>query len=160
MTALLASFTAAACKEAPQHVGLTDTEGRTFRAECRRDTCSYQRVDAAPVAPHKKQLVLHTSGRLVGICDVSGDTAPDPGDCRALTCQSDRDCPPQHGLEAGHCLNGLCIAPDQPLGAPDAVLLCLAGSGLGRKAPKQVERYAMAMNCGTPCRVPAPCRQP
>jgi hypothetical protein len=38
-------------------------------------------------------------------------------------------------------------------------MLCLWGKGLGRDTPKQVERLSMALNCGTPCKVPAPCRQ-
>jgi hypothetical protein len=39
-------------------------------------------------------------------------------------------------------------------------MLCLAGSGLGSEQARQVERYALGMNCGAPCKVPAPCRQP
>jgi hypothetical protein len=39
-------------------------------------------------------------------------------------------------------------------------MLCLAGTGLGRETPAQVERYALALNCGNPCRIPTPCAQP
>ena len=105
---------------------------------------------------------LSHTGRLVGICDVApGGTVPEtPGDCRALVCQADTDCPPAHGLKNGQCLNALCADPAQPLVTPDSVMLCLAGSGLGNSEPRQIERYALALNCGTPCKVPAPCRQP
>jgi hypothetical protein len=39
-------------------------------------------------------------------------------------------------------------------------MLCLAGTGKPGNTPLQVQRYAMALNCGSPCKVPAPCRQP
>ena len=101
------------------------------------------------------------SGRLVGICDVVPGRAPDgPADCRALVCQDDSDCTTAHGLKNGQCLNALCSEPAQALAAPDSVMLCLAGSGLGNQEARQVERYALGLNCGNPCKVPAPCRQP
>src|SRR5690606_6755934 len=116
--------------------------------------CRFERRSAPPVAPHKAEVALSSSGRMVGICDRAPASSPPIDDCRVLVCRSDQDCPPQHGLETGHCLNGFCINPEQPLNQSDAVLLCLAGTGLGRKAPKQVERFAMALNCGDPCRIP------
>ena len=139
---------------------LTDTEGRRFAMSCEGSQCSYQRMAAPPVSKAKTLVSLQTSGRVVGICDVSSLDDAAPGDCRALVCKTDTECPPMHGLDAGHCVNGLCTSPDKALGAADAVLLCLAGTGLGLNAPKQVERYALAMNCGQPCVVPGPCRQP
>jgi len=139
---------------------LRDTEGRRFDMSCEGSECSYVRTAGPPVSKAKTLVSLQTSGRVVGICDVSVAGEPEPGDCRALVCKTDSECPPMHGLEAGHCVNDLCTSPDKELGAADAVLLCLAGTGLGLNAPKQVERYAMAMNCGRPCVVPAPCRQP
>jgi hypothetical protein len=39
-------------------------------------------------------------------------------------------------------------------------MLCLSGTGLGRETPAQIERYALALNCGSPCKIPAPCAQP
>jgi hypothetical protein len=142
-------------------VSLQDTEGRRFEGQCTASACEYARVSGKPGSADKIHVGLLTSGRLVGICDLSSPSAvADAGDCRALVCKADVNCPPLHGLDAGHCLNGLCISPELPLGSSDAVLLCLAGTGLGRSAPKQVERYAMALNCGEPCRVPTPCRQP
>lgn len=139
---------------------LTDTEGRRFAMSCEESDCSYTRSSGKPVSIEKTGIELQLSGRVVGICDVAPTGAAAPGDCRALVCKTDRDCPPMHGLDAGHCVNDLCTSPDKALGAEDAVLLCLAGTGLGLNAPKQVERYALAMNCGQPCVVPAPCRQP
>jgi hypothetical protein len=57
-------------------------------------------------------------------------------------------------------VNGLCTEPSQPLGVTDAVMLCLAGTGTGHGSAQQAERFAMALNCGEPCRIPSPCRQP
>jgi len=139
---------------------LADSEGRRFAMSCENAACSYTRSLGKPVSNEKTGVELQLSGRVVGICDVGPSGVAEPGDCRALVCKTDSDCPPMHGLEAGHCVNDLCTSPDKPLGAGDAVLLCLAGTGLGLNAPKQVARYAMAMNCGQPCVVPAPCRQP
>jgi len=139
---------------------VTDTEGRRFAMSCDQSECSYERKTGGPVSKAKSLVDVQTAGRVVGICDVSVLGEPEPGDCRALVCKTDAECPPMHGLEAGHCVNQLCTSPEKELTSADAVLLCLAGTGLGLSAPKQVERYAMAMNCGSPCVVPAPCRQP
>lgn len=110
---------------------------------------------------NKTAFALVRVGRLVGICDVVPGQAPEtPADCRALVCQSDADCPPGHGLKDGQCLNALCTDPSQALVPEDSVMLCLAGSGLGNEQARQIERYALGLNCGTPCRVPSPCRQP
>jgi len=148
------------CDEKTGPIVLRDTEGRRFSMSCEASTCAYQRASGEPTSKLKSGLELHTSGRVVGMCDVEPAGTPEVADCRALVCKTDRECPPMHGLEAGHCVNGLCTSPDRDLVADDAVLLCLAGTGLGRNAPKQVERYALAMNCGKPCVVPTPCRQP
>jgi len=157
-SAVLALGLIACDKDGP--IVLIDTEGRRFAMSCEDSECSYERKSASPASPEKTGIELQLSGRVVGICDVRPSAGTAAGDCRALVCQSDRDCPPMHGLEAGHCVNQLCTSPDKDLIAEDAVLLCLAGTGLGLNAPKQVERYAMAMNCGRPCVVPTPCRQP
>lgn len=148
------------CNKKGEPILLTDTEGRRFAMSCNGTECSYERKAGAPVSKGKNLAEVQVSGRVVGICDVAASGEAEPGDCRALVCKTDRDCPPMHGLEAGHCVNTLCTSPDKELGPSDAVLLCLAGTGLGLNAPKQIERYAMAMNCGRPCVVPAPCRQP
>jgi hypothetical protein len=137
-----------------------DTEGRSFEVTCAGERCTLKLV-GQPAGTDPSQVVLSHAGRLVGACDVpSPDSTPQDSDCRALACSSEQDCPPLYGLEQGQCLNGLCIDAANPLGPADAVMLCLAGTGLGRKAPIQIERYALALNCGNPCRIPGPCRQP
>jgi hypothetical protein len=104
---------------------------------------------------------LLLGGRLVGICDVKEAEPPrGPYDCRTLSCQDDKDCPPLHDMADGQCVHGHCSDPAEALGVQDAVMLCLAGTGLGRETPAQIERYALALNCGTPCQIPAPCAQP
>lgn len=157
--AVLAS--APACKSVSERQ-LLDTEGRHFFAKCERDgQCTLTQVSGVKRGDGKTALVLGSVGRLVGICDVTPDHGPEsPAECRALVCQSDADCPPAHGLKDGQCQNALCSDPARPLVPADAVMLCLAGSGLGNEQARQVERYALGLNCGTPCRVPAPCRQP
>ena len=142
---------------------LQDTEGREFLAKCQRSgECAIEQTMGQKRTDGKTSVRLLQTGRLIGICDVApGQTNPDtPADCRALVCQADSDCPPSHGLKDGQCLNALCTDPAQALVSPDSVMLCLAGAGLGREQPRQIERYALGLNCGTPCKVPAPCRQP
>jgi hypothetical protein len=141
---------------------LVDTERRHFSAKCQRTgECALSQISGDKRAGDKTALALLRVGRLVGICDVVPGKGPDtPADCRALVCQSDNDCPPGHGLKDGQCLNALCTDPAQEVNAQDSVMLCLAGSGLGNEQARQVERYALGLNCGTPCKVPSPCRQP
>lgn len=141
---------------------LTDSEGRTVVARCNREgRCTLTRTAGEPVSPNKSRPNLHTTGRLVALCDVATDGPPtDVVDCRVLVCKDKTECPPAHGLPHGACVSGLCIEPANPVGRDDAVLLCLAGTGLGRATPLQVDRHALALNCGEPCRVPTPCRQP
>jgi hypothetical protein len=90
------------------------------------------------------------------VCDARGDSVH-LADCRPLICSNDGECPPVHGLETGACVGSLCVNPANSLIAEDAVMLCLAGTGVGHEKPAQVERYALALNCGEPCAVPAPC---
>ncbi|HXK20411.1 MAG TPA: hypothetical protein VNG33_21525, partial [Polyangiaceae bacterium] len=95
-----------------------------------------------------------------GVCDVKGDEPPQgPFDCRPLNCESDADCPPLHGMKDGQCLHARCSDPAEAVSVQDSVMLCLAGTGLGRDTPAQIDRYALALNCGTPCKIPAPCQQ-
>jgi hypothetical protein len=141
---------------------LADTEGRSFSARCERSgACTLTQSSGAKRSDGKTAQALLLTGHIMGVCDVEPGQAPGaPSDCRALVCQSDNDCPPNHGLKDGQCLNALCTDAAQPLNSTDSVMLCLAGSGLGRDQPRQVERFALGLNCGTPCKVPAPCRQP
>lgn len=149
------------CKRISERT-LTDTEGRTFRAKCDREgSCELSRASAEPVSPDKTGLVIHATGRLVTLCDVGPSKQPaDVTDCRALVCEKDDQCPPSHGLRDGACVSGLCTEPSNGIGRDDAIMLCLAGTGLGKSEQNQVDRYAMALNCGTPCLIPKPCRQP
>jgi hypothetical protein len=159
---LLSAVAVAGCK-GERTLMLTDTEGRQFEARCeaKQKRCVLIRTGKLAKRQEGEAASLRHSGRLVGVCDVRTEqTLSSDADCRALECSSADECPPLHGLDAGHCLNGLCIDPANPLNTSDAVMLCLAGTGLGRNAPMQVERYALALNCGDPCRIPAPCRQP
>ena len=156
---LCAGLSSAACDEDGVRT-LKDTEGRRFEAHCQDEACALERLEK-PSPGEKPHAVLTHTGRLVGVCDVDSPTAePRDWDCRALECTDANTCPPLYGLKQGDCLNGLCIDPANPMSPADAVMLCLAGTGLGRNAPKQIERYALALNCGNPCRIPAPCRQP
>lgn len=147
------------CENGPRQ--LRDTEGRTFEATCPKDApCKLVQKSGLRRAEKPDQSLL-VGGRLVGLCDVQPGAAPQgPFDCRPLGCESDRDCPPLHGMKDGQCLNRRCSDPAEPIGVQDSIMLCLAGTGLGRETPAQIERYALALNCGTPCAVPAPCQQP
>jgi hypothetical protein len=151
----------AGCKSTSERQ-LVDTERRHFTAKCQRSgDCALTQTLGDKRSDSKSALSLVRVGRLVGICDVVPGKAPEtPADCRALVCQTDADCPPGHGLKDGQCLNALCTDPAQTLVPEDSVMLCLAGSGLGNEQARQIERYALGLNCGTPCKVPAPCRQP
>ena len=161
LSLLVVAVAASGCRRVSTRT-LKDTEGRTFTAECdRQGQCNLTRDKAEPGSPDKKDLVLHSPGRLVAMCDAAGDAKPDlAADCRPLVCESDDACPPAHGLKHGTCVNGLCTEPANPLTQDDSVLLCLAGTGMGKSAAAQVDRYAMGLNCGSPCVVPKPCRQP
>ena len=138
-----------------------DTEGRTFEATCPKDGRCKLSQKSGPKSAEKPAQTLLTGGRLVGICDVKDGEAPQgPFDCRPLGCESDADCPPLHGMKDGQCLHARCSDPAEAVSVQDSVMLCLAGTGLGRDTPAQIDRYALALNCGTPCTVPAPCQQP
>ena len=137
---------------------LRDTEGRAFQARCDRDgRCELTASSGSEEVPR-----IVTLGRLVAFCPAAAreSEAPPSGECRALVCESDSDCPPGHGLRDGACVNQWCIDPAGELDREDAIALCLAGTGLGRTSATQVERFALGLNCGTPCKVPSTCRQP
>lgn len=138
---------------------LTDTEGRQVKARCEPDRdCKLTLVKGEHV-PDKTGFAIHTPGHLVGLCNVGASGKPDaPSDCRPIVCSADTECPPAHGLRDGTCINGLCIAPEtEQVTVEDAVMLCLSGTGLGTTKP---DKLAMGLNCGSPCRIPAVCRQP
>jgi len=158
----LAVVAAGGCRRVSQRT-LRDTEDREFRARCDREgKCTLEQTAGPKGGGEGGGLVLRAQGALVGVCNVTPPASEpeSPSDCRALACQTDAQCPPAHGNQDGTCLNGLCREPENGVGVEDAVMLCLAGTGLGRESQQQVARYAMAQNCGSPCKVPTPCRQP
>jgi hypothetical protein len=147
----------AGCRRGPLH--LKDSEGRAYSATCKDNGCSIASPNAEPGS--SREHVLFKTGRLVGICEVPrGGTPKAANACRPLVCEADDNCPPTQGLGHGTCVNHLCIEPSGRVDVADAVMLCLAGTGWGHASRVQVERYALALNCGSPCRIPAPCRQP
>jgi hypothetical protein len=145
----------------PSERVVRDTEGRTFSMQCSDSGCTVARISGSSVSAEKNGGALHAPGRVVTVCDVVPGLEPGPSsDCRALACEDDANCPAAHGASHGTCRNKLCIEPRNDLTVDDAVVLCLAGTGLGRAGPGQVGRYAMALNCGTPCKIPGPCLKP
>jgi hypothetical protein len=154
-------LTSVSCRRISQRK-LQDTEGRKLEAQCDREQGCTLKLEAGQKAGGSQlELALRATGRLVGVCGVGPASEPkSPSDCRALMCSGDADCPPAHGSKDGHCVNGLCVEPSGELNPDDAVMLCLAGTGLGRESPEQVSRFAMALNCGSPCKIPSVCRQP
>jgi hypothetical protein len=159
LSTVLALFASVGCQKSGPRL-LHDTEGRSFEATCPADGPCKLQQKSGPRRAEKPAQTLLLKGRLVGICDVNEGAAPDgPFDCRPLSCESDSDCPPLHDMKNGQCVHQRCSDPGEALSAQDAIMLCLAGTGLGRQSAAQIERYALALNCGTPCRVPAPCQQ-
>jgi len=157
-TALLCAF---ACKSASE-LTIRDSERRVFRARCSTDGACTLEQTAGPKWPSEAPvLALKTSGRIVGVCNGAEAKRVDSDmDCRALVCSTDADCPAPQRLDHGTCLGGLCTDVRHPMDVGDAVMLCLFGTGLGHDAPSQIERFAVAHQCGNPCEIPAPCKQP
>jgi len=155
--------------EKPTRISLTDSELRGFVAVCKGGACSLEAsAVATPTSPQpdgaEPSFVLHQASRLVAICDVwkKGSAVPTilPIDCRPIKCKADTDCPPAKGLTKGACTDGYCTEPSGAFGPEDAGLLCLAGTGIPANTSRQIERFALGSNCGSPCTVPAVCRQP
>jgi len=158
----LALLAAPGCRRVSERT-LRDTDSRIIAARCdRNQQCTLRLTSGPTVGGGATALVLRSAGALVGVCTMTASASEpeSPSDCRPLVCQTDADCPPAHGAKDGTCLNGLCREPESPLTVEDAVMLCLAGTGLGKDSQDQVARYAMAQNCGQPCKIPTPCRQP
>jgi hypothetical protein len=148
----------AACRRSGA-LQLHDTEAREFTASLEGPDVSQLKLSPAPEASSRFE--LRRGGHLVAACPLLDGSVKVPiTQCRALVCKADTECPPAHGLKQGTCINGLCIEPSQNLIADDAIVLCLAGTGADYASPAQIERYALGLNCGQPCRVPTPCRQP
>jgi hypothetical protein len=140
---------------------LADTENREFLAQC-----SIDGICAVTAAGEAKSLSagsmsLRATGRIVGICGpLAAGTSPSASDCRPLVCESKEQCPSAQGMTEGVCIGGLCREPSGAINSDDAVMLCLAGTGTGPRTAQQIERLALGLNCGSPCVVPGPCRQP
>ena len=143
-------MTVCACsRSAP--LELKDTEGRRFELSCE------QRAERCTLKPGG--VILSRSSWLLGVCEASPDgKISHLADCRALICKSDSECPPPLGAASGSCIDGHCVDPSRTLSSADAVMFCMARTGPGHSKPEQVERYALGLNCGTPCIVPAPCK--
>lgn len=156
--AIAGMLTVAACKNRPELV-VRDSEGRSFSVTCSKpeDACKLVQ-NSGPEAPGQSTPVLRATGRFFGVCD--GAAPVHLADCRPLTCATDAECPPASGAETGTCVGALCTEPTHAFHTEDAILLCMSGTGLGHESPEQVTRYALALNCGTPCTIPKPCRQP
>lgn len=161
LAGLLAAAGLFACDSGSKHV-LRDTEGRKVEATCNEEgKCALNKLSGPDWGDDRTRLTLRDEGLLVALCNSKEGAEPDVRDCRPLECDSDGDCPARHAnMTHGTCANGLCIEPSHGVGKDDAVMLCLSGTGTGHESPDQVERYALALNCGDPCRVPKPCRQP
>jgi hypothetical protein len=158
--ALLVSFFAFGCDRGMDRI-VRDSEGRKLSVRCDGDgRCSFEQQSGPRRSDDRNALALDVPGRLVAICDVRpGSGADSPGDCRPLLCADDGECPLLPGGAKSHCLDGHCSDAARPFSTADAVMLCLAGTGFGRSSPKQVERYALGLNCGSPCELPAPCKR-
>lgn len=153
-----AALVLGACAKTP--TTLEDTEGRVFETTCKDNVCALTQRDGPRSTSRKSQLV--TTSRVVMICDASrAGTAPAPATCRPVICESDVNCPVLgDGQTQATCKRKLCIDPSEELRVQDSVALCLAGTRIGRRTARQAERYALGLNCGNPCTVPAACRLP
>lgn len=164
---VLTALAACACTK-PHGLQLKDTEGRSFAATCKAAACTISSSgEASPSAPRPEgaeaAFVIHAASRLFAVCEVwvkDGAHTIQAADCRALTCKDDGDCPWAEEMTRGTCASGLCIEPSAEITNEDAVLLCLSGTGVPSGTNLQVERHALGNACGSPCTVPAVCRQP
>ncbi len=161
-TTICAIATIAVCALAcsrTETIQLKDTEGRGFIAWLKES--QVVRVTKNEPPNRDEQFTIERKGYLVAVCPGSATSAEVPiAQCRGLVCRADQECPPAHGLKQGTCINGLCIEPSNSIGPDDAIMLCLAGTGVGDSLPSQIERFALGLNCGEPCKVPTPCKQP
>ena len=147
-----------ACAKTPRT--LEDTEGRVFETTCKENVCSLAQRAGPKSGAARHQLL--TSSRVIAICDAVGvATTPALVGCRPVICESDANCPMlEDGPTQATCKRKVCVNPAANLRVQDSVALCLAGTGIGRRTGEQAERYALGLNCGDPCRVPAACRHP
>ena len=160
---MLAALTlVAACNGPPkQKLVLRDSEGRKLGAACsKKDGCAIEQLEGGKWPGERQKIVVHQPERLQGVCNTKDGMVLSSADCRLLECSSDTDCPPVEGMENGSCVGGLCTVPMHETGPVDVVMLCMSGTGLGTDSPKQAERASLGLNCGSPCKLPEPCRKP
>ena len=161
-TTISAIATIAVCASAcsrTETIQLKDTEGRRFTARLKESQVVSVTMNEPP--NRDEPFTIERKGYLVAVCPGSATSVDIPiAQCRGLVCRADQECPPAHGLKHGTCINGLCIEPSNSIGPDDAIMLCLAGTGVGDSLPSQIERFALGLNCGEPCKVPTPCKQP
>lgn len=133
-----------------------DSEGRNFRVHA--EGALPPHIELSPTPSGK--FVLRFESRIVGACAAAESGAIEStADCRPIVCDTDSECPrDKSGVVA--CMKGLCVVEAHPIDVSDAAMLCLSGTGVGHDIPEQVERFALAQNCGNPCQVPTACRQP
>jgi hypothetical protein len=151
---------------------LRDTEGSEYRASCTASDCAAVVESPRVAAPSGgcaagSRPVFALAGQRVVVachaCVGAGAPGVDPERCRALVCQTDRDCPPYHRGAATRCLRGLCQVPTaRELDLPAAAALCMAGAGPSgtTRAAESAERMALAQAACTPngCTAPTACR--
>lgn len=160
LAAVCAVMFASACKRNDAPV-LVDSEGRAFSARCDASGAGCELTQTRAVtSPAGQHPALRANGRIIGVCPSAEASGSGLADCRPLVCERDADCPALRGTGSASCIDALCVDPAHDIGLEDSVMLCMAGTGLGHADRSQVERYALGLNCGTPCVVPKPCRQP
>lgn len=133
----------------------SDTEGRTFAIECRKNRCALEPAPTPTSLAGAPWEPIQT-GRLLLACP-QGERG-DGRECRALACDGNAVCS-KLGGERFSCLEGLCQDTEHAVTGEDRLALCLAGTGAWSDSAEQRERFAIAQSCRPPCEVPALCRQ-
>jgi hypothetical protein len=141
---------------------IKDTLGRAFQLNCESGKeCAIRLAQESSKNADKPVFRLTSSGRIVGVCGSPAERAGhSPSACRPLVCTESSDCPKVSAAQQSLCSKGLCTEPNHSITSEDSVMLCLAETQVGENDASQMEKLALALNCGTPCKIPASCRQP
>lgn len=153
--ALLGAAFMCSCN-APHSLAVKDSEGRRFTASYSSDGTWRLAAAARPSTDTESPFELTHEGRVVGVCEKPDHNAYD---CRPLRCQAADDCPRAPDL-GSDCSHGYCVDPAREFTRDDIIMLCMAGTGTGHDLAPQRERYARALESGTPPHVPAGCPAP